>query len=197
MPLVLGLGNPGARYAHTRHNAGWDVVERLVARWKAEPRETTRTYRAWHAAPGGRAVDLLVPLTFMNASGEALAEWRERGALEPQNLLVVVDDVYLPLGRLRLRTAGSSGGHNGLASIEEVLGTRAFGRLRIGVGAAESSAELREHVLDGWEEAELPVIEDALGRATEAVECWCLEGPTKAMNRFNRSDPSAEEVQES
>ena len=198
--LVLGLGNPGRSYAHTRHNAGWDVVERLVARWKAGPEETTRTYRAWHAAPGDREVDLLVPLTFMNASGEALVEWRERRTLAPEELLVVVDDVYLPLGRLRLRTSGSSGGHNGLASVEEALGTRGFSRLRIGVGAAASAAELRDHVLDGWEEDELPGIEDALGRATDAVECWCLEGPTQAMNlfnRFNRSDESEEEVQES
>jgi len=197
VPLVLGLGNPGVRYAHTRHNAGWDVVERLVARWKAGLQETTRTYRAWHAAPGGRDVDLLVPLTFMNLSGAAVSEWREHRMLEPADLLVVVDDVYLPLGRLRLRTAGSSGGHNGLASVEEALGTREWSRLRIGVGAATSSAELKDHVLDGWNEDELPVIEDALGRATDAAECWCLEGPTRAMNRFNRPDPSEEEVQES
>ncbi len=197
MPLVLGLGNPTARYAHTRHNAGWDVVERLVARWKAVPKETTRTYRAWQATRGEREVDLLVPLTFMNLSGEALVEWREHRELEPRDLLVVVDDVYLPLGRLRLRTSGSSGGHNGLASVEEALGTREWSRLRIGVGAAASSADLKEHVLDGWEAEELPVIEDALGRATDAVECWCLEGPTKAMNRFNRPDQSEEEVQES
>lgn len=193
MSLVLGLGNPGARYAHTRHNAGWDVVERLVARWKASPLETTREYRAWRGTDGGREVDLMVPLTYMNLSGDAVAVYRERRGLTPAELLVVVDDVYLPLGRLRFRPSGSSGGHNGLASIEEVLGTREWSRLRIGVGAAASAAELREHVLEGWGADEVPLIENALERATEAVECWCREGIMPAMNRFNRSE---EEVQE-
>ena len=194
MSLVLGLGNPGARYARTRHNAGWDVVERLVARWKASPLETTREYRAWRGSEGGREVDLMVPLTFMNRSGEAVTVYRERRGLTPAELLVVVDDVYLPLGRLRFRTSGSSGGHNGLASIEEALGTREWSRLRIGVGAAASAAELREHVLEGYADDEVPLIESALERATEAVECWCREGIMQAMNRFNRSE---EEVQES
>ena len=193
MSLVLGLGNPGARYAHTRHNAGWDVVERLVARWKASPLETTREYRAWRSLEGGREVDLMVPLTFMNLSGEAVAVYRERRGLTPAELLVVVDDVYLPLGRLRFRPSGSSGGHNGLASIEESLGTREWSRLRIGVGAAAGAAELREHVLEGWEKEEVPRTENALDRGTEAVECWCREGIQSAMNRFNRSE---EEVQE-
>jgi len=191
--LVFGLGNPGARYAHTRHNAGWDVVERLVARWKASPLETTREYRAWRSSEGGE-VDLMVPLTFMNLSGEAVTVYRERRGLTPAELLVVVDDVYLPLGRLRFRPSGSSGGHNGLASIEEALGTREWSRLRIGVGAAASAAELREHVLEGYADEEVPLIESALERATEAVECWCREGIMQAMNRFNRSE---EEVQES
>ena len=193
MSLVLGLGNPGARYAHTRHNAGWDVVERLVARWKASPLETTREYRAWRGTDGGREVDLMVPLTFMNLSGEAVTVYRERRGLTPAELLVVVDDVYLPLGRLRFRPAGSSGGHNGLASLEEALGTREWNRLRIGVGAAANAAELREHVLEGYGADEVPVIESALERATEAVECWCREGIVSAMNRFNRSEEEVEE----
>ena len=191
--LVLGLGNPGRSYAHTRHNAGWDVVERLVARWKASPLETTREYRAWRGTDGGREVDLMVPLTYMNLSGDAVSVYRERRGLTPAELLVVVDDVYLPLGRLRFRPSGSSGGHNGLASIEEALGTREWSRLRIGVGAAASAAELREHVLEGYGADEVPLIENALERATEAVECWCREGIMPAMNRFNRSE---EEVQE-
>lgn len=193
MSLVLGLGNPGARYAHTRHNAGWDVVERLVARWKASPLETTREYRAWRGTDGGREVDLMVPLTFMNLSGEAVTVYRERRGLTPAELLVVVDDVYLPLGRLRFRPSGSSGGHNGLASLEEALGTREWNRLRIGVGAAANAAELREHVLEGYGADEVPVIESALERATEAVECWCREGIVSAMNRFNRSEEEVEE----
>ena len=191
--LVVGLGNPGARYAHTRHNAGWDVVERLVARWKASPLETTVEYRAWRAIDGGREVDLMVPLTFMNRSGEAVAVYRERRGLTPAELLVVVDDVYLPLGRLRFRPSGSSGGHNGLASIEATLGTREWSRLRIGVGAAASAANLREHVLEAYAADEVPVIESALDRAAEAVECWCREGIMPVMNRFNRSEEEVEE----
>jgi PTH1 family peptidyl-tRNA hydrolase len=195
VPLVLGLGNPGARYAHTRHNVGWDVVETLVARWKASPHETTATYRAWRAGPGGREIDLVVPLTFMNRSGEALDEWRSRHDLGTGDLLVVVDDVYLSLGRIRLRASGSSGGHNGLASLEGAIGSRDWSRLRIGIGAAGSAAGLRDHVLEGYAPDELPVIAAAIGRAADAAECWCLEGLTKAMNRFNRSEE--EEVQES
>ncbi len=194
MPLVLGLGNPGARYANTRHNVGWRVVERLVSRWGAQPVESPAEYRAWRAVPAGREVDLLVPLTFMNLSGEALGAWRDRHGFEAAGLLAVVDDVYLPFGRLRLRTAGSSGGHRGLESLEAVIGSRDWSRLRIGVGAAEHAAGLREHVLEEFGEEELAAVEGVVGRAADAAECWCLEGPTQAMNRFNRSE---EEVSES
>ncbi len=185
MALVLGLGNPGARYARTRHNVGWRVLERLVGRWAARPAGGTDTWRAWRAERAGKAVDLVVPLTFMNASGVALEEWRERHGLDPAGLLVVVDDVYLPVGSLRLRVAGSSGGHHGLESLEAVLG-REFARLRIGVGAAEDAAELREHVLDEFAEDERAVVDEAIERAADAVECWLDEGALAAMNRFNR-----------
>jgi len=194
VPLVLGLGNPGARYANTRHNLGWRVVERLVARWQATPLESAPEYRAWRAMPQGREVDLMVPLTFMNRSGEAVGVWRERHAFDAEGLLVLVDDVYLPLGRLRFRAAGSSGGHRGLESLEEALGGRAWNRLRIGVGAAVNAAELRDHVLETFEPGEAEAVEATLGRAAEAAECWCLEGLTQAMNRFNRPE---EEVSES
>lgn len=192
MALVLGLGNPGPRYAATRHNVGWSVVERLVARWRALPLEECREYRAWRSE--AEAADLLVPLTYMNASGEALAAWRDRHGLEPGRTLVVVDDVYLPLGRLRLRASGSSGGHNGLESLEAAFGGRDWSRLRIGVGAAESSAELRSHVLESFEDAERPVLQAAIERAADAVECWNREGLIEAMNRYNRPE---EEVSES
>lgn len=194
MPLVLGLGNPGARYANTRHNAGWDVVERLVARWKAAPLESVREYRAWHAEFEGRSIDLMEPLTFMNVSGEALDVWRLHHAFEANELLVVVDDVYLPLGRIRLRPSGSSGGHNGLESLEAAIGHREWPRLRVGVGAAPSAEALKDHVLLGFEPEERAAADAALDRAAEAAQYWCLEGLTKAMNRFNRFE---EEVPES
>lgn len=184
MALVLGLGNPGARYARTRHNVGWRVLERLVGRWVARPAGGHDTWRAWRAERSGRAVDLVVPLTYMNASGAALESWRERHGLEPGELLVVVDDVYLPVGSLRMRVAGSSGGHRGLESLEAVVG-REFARLRVGVGAADA-AELREHVLDEFDEDEKTVVDEAIERAADAVECWLDEGALAAMNRFNR-----------
>ena len=195
MPLVLGLGNPGDRYANTRHNVGWSVVERLVSRWKAAPPpETVPEYRGWRAEPAGREVHLMVPLTFMNRSGEALDAWRGRHEFEPGGLLVLVDDVYLPFGRLRFRASGSNGGHRGLESLETALSTRDWNRLRIGVGAAASAEALGEHVLEAFDAEEMKAVDGLLERAADAAECWCLEGLKQAMNRFNRSE---EEVSES
>ena len=185
MALVLGLGNPGPRYARTRHNVAWRVLERLVQRWDAAPAGEHDAWRAWRAERAGVAVDLVAPLMFMNASGEALAGWRGRHGFDPAAMLVVVDDVYLPVGMLRLRAAGSSGGHRGLESLESVLGRR-FARLRIGVGVARDAAGLRDHVLDEFDTAEEAVMEEAVGRAADAVECWLAEGLLAAMNRFNR-----------
>jgi len=184
--LVVGLGNPGSRHALTRHNVGWRVVEILARRWKARPDTGTAAYRAWSAEVSSGAVQLLTPLTFMNLSGEALAEWRERHGFETVDLLVVTDDVYLPFGTLRFRLEGSSGGHRGLESIEAALGTRDYARLRIGVGAALDSASLREHVLEEFEEADEAAVDEILELAADAVECWVREGATTAMNRFNR-----------
>ena len=192
MALVLGLGNPGARYARTRHNMGWKVVEALVGRWKARPLESVPEYRAWDASPGGRAVALLSASTYMNESGRALSAWRERRPLEQAELLVVADDVYLPLGMVRLRGSGSSGGHRGLASIEEALGSRDYARLRIGVGEAPAET-LRERVLEEFREEEEAMADEAILKAADAVECWVLEGLLAAMNRFNRRVQQEEE----
>ena len=128
------------------------------------------------------------PLTFMNLSGDALAEWREGRTFEPSELLVISDDVYLPVGALRMRARGSSGGHRGLESIEASLATREYARLRIGIGAARSP-ELREHVLELFDGEEQAVVTETLERAAQAAECWVLEGVTSAMNRFNRKLP--------
>jgi len=191
--LVVGLGNPGARYMRTRHNVGWRVVEILVRRWKARPVPATPTYRAWGAelgaGPDRKAVALLTPLTFMNLSGMAVMAWKEQHGLEIGDLLVVADDVYLPVGALRLRREGTSGGHRGLESIELALGSRAYGRLRIGVGAAGRSEALREHVLEEFEDEAETAVDEILELAADAVECWVREGATAAMNRFNRRVP--------
>lgn len=186
MDLVLGLGNPGARYARTRHNVGWRVVEALAARWRAVEagREPDR-WRTWQAVRGERTVTLMEPLAFMNCSGEALAAWTSaHGA--PDAMLVVADDVYLPLGTIRLRPSGSSGGHRGLESIEQVVGTREWARLRIGVGAAPDAAGLREHVLDEFETEDDNVVRDTIERSADAVECWLDRGIAAAMNAYNR-----------
>ena len=185
MPLVLGLGNPGARYAGTRHNAGWRVVDLLRPRWSAAPGDEVPEYRAWRVPRAEREVNLVVPLTFMNLSGGVVAAWRERHGLEADQLLVVADDVYLPSGVLRIRARGSSGGHRGLESVAEALGTTDYARLRIGVGGV-SSAELREHVLEEPAEDEAKTIEEAVARAADAVAIWLDEGVLAAMNRFNR-----------
>jgi PTH1 family peptidyl-tRNA hydrolase len=183
--LVVGLGNPGARYERTRHNVGWRVLAALNARWRAEPAESGPLYRTKQAEVGGKPVELMWPLTYMNESGEALASWLEQHPTEESEVLVVSDDIYLPTGALRFRPQGSSGGHRGLESIETRLATRAFARLRIGVGQAEAG-QLREHVLEGFEAEEEAVMEETIPRAAEAVECWVTNGIEAAMNRFNR-----------
>ena len=185
MSLVVGLGNPGARYRDTRHNVGWRVVERLVDRWSATPHARTESYRTWSARPEGRPVVLMMPLTFMNLSGEALEAWKASQPLEPDELLVVADDVYLPVGVLRLRGSGSNGGHRGLESIERTLGTSGYPRLRLGVGAVDA-AGLRDHVLGEPDDDEREMLEQSIERAAEAVECWLAEGLLVTMNRFNR-----------
>ena len=182
---MLGLGNPGPRYAATRHNVGVRVVKTLVERWKARPAEGAHEYEAWQAAPGGRAVTLMRTRSYMNESGKALLEWRAREELDLEALLVVADDVYLPVVMVRLRKSGSSGGHRGLESIEATLGTREFARLRIGVGAAPSEV-LGDHVLDEFGEDEQAKAAETTLTAADAVECWVGEGILAAMNRFNR-----------
>ena len=192
MHLVVGLGNPGDRYASTRHNVAWRVLDTLSARHGAHEAGCEATWRAREAAIAGQRVVLLQPLTFMNLSGEALGSWRERHGREEQ-LLVVSDDVYLPLGFVRVRASGSSGGHRGLESIEAAVGGRDYARLRVGVGGVpgrrlgpESSAELREHVLEEFAPEEMPALEEAVRLAADAVECWVAEGVLSTMNRFNR-----------
>jgi len=192
--LVVGLGNPGERYARTRHNVAWAVLDELAVRHAAVESPRHATYRARRIATDGRAVVLLQPLTYMNASGDALVAWREGNGREDA-LILVSDDVYLPLGMLRVRESGSAGGHRGLESIEAAIGGRDYARLRIGVGAAESSAALKEHVLEDIGPEEAPVLDEAVRRAADAVETWVAEGTLGAMNQYNRRvDPSAGQV---
>ena len=186
MRLVVGLGNPGGRYAGTRHNVAWQVLDELARRWGARKIGANAFYTAREAEVAGDTVVLMQPLTFMNRAGEAVDAWQHEPREPAADLMVVGDDVYLPLGALRIRARGSSGGHRGLESVERALGHRDFARLRIGVGAAESSASLREHVLTEFTAEERTRIDEAAGKAADAVECWVAEGIQAAMNRFNR-----------
>ena len=186
MRMVLGLGNPGEQYARTRHNVAWWVLDQLAARHGATIGERDTRYETRRVRIGEHDVVLMKPLTFMNLSGYAWMQWRERHELDAEGLLGVSDDVYLPVGAWRLRANGSSVGHRGRESIESALGHRNYARLRFGVGAAESSAELREHVLDEFAPEEAPALEEAVRHAADAVECWVSQGTLAAMNQFNR-----------
>ena len=150
--LIVGLGNPGAEYAKTRHNAGFSLVEKLAARWKADwPNERKFNARVARAERNGVRVLLCQPQTFMNVSGEAVGAVMNFYQLPPHRLLVAVDDADLPLGEIRLRAGGSSGGHHGLESVEQHLATREFARLRLGIGRQDGAREITDHVLDRFE----------------------------------------------
>jgi PTH1 family peptidyl-tRNA hydrolase len=194
--LVAGLGNPGARYRGTRHNVGFEVIDLLARRHRLEfeAAPADAVLARWRGSPasgevGGGDVTLVVkPLTFMNVSGDAVAALARYYKVETPDLLVVCDDVNLPLGRLRLRGTGTEGGHNGLRSIAAMLGTIDYPRLRVGVGRGDTRRDLADHVLARFEPDEMSGIEAAIARAADAVETWLSDGLAKAMNAFNRGD---------
>jgi len=184
--LIVGLGNPGADYAKTRHNAGFLLAELLAARWRAdwtsEGRFQSRLARVERT---GRRLVLCEPQTFMNLSGEAVGALRKFYQLPLKQLMVLVDDADLPLGEIRLRPGGGSGGHHGLESIEQHLGTREYARLRIGIGRKDAEREITGHVLGRLSKSELARMEPVLERAAGQVECWLAHGLQKAMSQFN------------
>jgi PTH1 family peptidyl-tRNA hydrolase len=185
--LIAGLGNPGPGYARTRHNIGFVLAERLAAGWKAEWKlERKFSARLATLQRAGQRVILCQPQTFMNESGEAIAALARFYQLPPERLLVMVDDADLPLGQIRLRPEGSSGGHHGLESIEQQLGSRAYPRLRLGIGRrAEDDREITDYVLGRFSAAERLVMAEVVERAAQQVECWLSEGIAQAMNQFN------------
>jgi PTH1 family peptidyl-tRNA hydrolase len=180
--LVVGLGNPGAEYNRTRHNVGFDVVDFLASEWGL----TWQQSKSWHAlwAKGEKAI-LVKPASYMNRSGEPLAAVANFYKIAPSEILVVLDDMALELGRLRLRTEGGTGGHNGLESIIVHLGTEAIPRLRIGIGAAPSAGAV-DYVLGRFFEEEIPVVKETVQRAADAVKCAIDKGVLSAMNLFNK-----------
>jgi peptidyl-tRNA hydrolase, PTH1 family len=179
--MVVGLGNPGPSYAATRHNIGFMVLDRLAAGLGC----AFSTQKSWDAAVArGSGWLLCKPLSFMNCSGAPVSAVSGFYKVPPAEVLVVLDDAALPLGRLRFRPGGSAGGHNGLQSVLDHLGTAAVPRLRVGIGAS-SGIEMVDHVLGRFLSEERPVIEEALERAVEAVNFARANGWEAAMNRFN------------
>jgi PTH1 family peptidyl-tRNA hydrolase len=192
--LIVGLGNPGAEYKRTRHNAGFLLVEKLATRWQAEwKNERKFNARLARAKCQQHPVLLCQPQTFMNASGEAVGALMKFYRLPRTRLLVVVDDADLPLGGIRLRPGGSSGGHHGLESIEQHLGSREFARLRLGIGRRDGAREITDYVLSRFDPAEKALVEKVLDRAASQAECWLTGGVQKAMNQFNGVVDSANE----
>ena len=185
--LIVGLGNPGGEYARTRHNAGFMAVERLAKRWGAAwTAERKFCAQLAKAERDGRKAILCQPQTFMNASGEAVGAVSEYYHVPTERMLAVVDDADLPLGEIRMRANGSSGGHHGLESIEQHLATREYPRLRIGIGrVSEGAREITGYVLGQFGRDEAELVEKVLERAADQAECWLRDGVQKAMNRFN------------
>jgi peptidyl-tRNA hydrolase, PTH1 family len=185
MKAVVGLGNPGSEYARTRHNLGFEVVDELARRWKV-------TLKKWKSVADAavvkdRGVVLAEPRTFMNLSGQAVQALMAFYRIQPADVLVVVDEVQLPLGKVRLRPSGSAGGHNGLKSVIEHIGDE-FPRLRIGVDRGDRTRDLSDRVLSRFPPPEWQVVERSVKRAADAVEAFVDEGVLVAMNRFNAPD---------
>lgn len=190
MKLIVGLGNPGREYSATRHNIGFAVLSALARKNGINFDKRCCHARAGEGRIAGTEVILARPQTYMNLSGEAVSALMRRYRLKTSDLLVVHDDLDLPLGRIRLRAGGSAGGHNGLKSIIAATGSIEFARLKIGIGRpdneAESRTEVVDHVLSGFDSAERRIVEVAVARAVEAIETFIEYGLEAAMNRFNR-----------
>lgn len=191
MKLIVGLGNPGAQYARTRHNVGFMTVDRLQGRHApgAVPRSRFHAWTVEARLPGLDGVEepclLMKPTTYMNRSGQSVAEAVRFYKVDSQaDLLVIVDDVHLPCGTIRLRAEGGAGGHNGLANIEQLLATSGYARLRIGVDAPGIVPQA-DYVLSAFTEDERTEIDQALDRSVEAAEHWAREGIESVMNKYN------------
>ena len=196
MKLIVGLGNPGREYRETRHNVGFMVLDELARRhqltFSMAPSQVPETFIAKvHAGVGAgaltKAAPVLVakPLTFMNRSGDSVAALARYFDIAPADLLVVVDEAALPFGRLRARSRGSAGGHNGLKSIIERLGTQEFPRLRLGVGRGDARRDLADHVLSTFESGERAELETFIARAADAAEMFAVDGIGTVMNTYN------------
>jgi PTH1 family peptidyl-tRNA hydrolase len=198
MKAIFGLGNPGPRYRGTRHNVGFEVVDELARRaavvFESAPADALIARVRTPGSGDGRIADVLLakPLTFMNESGQAIGELLRYFKIDVADLLVVVDEVQLPLGRLRARVRGSAGGHNGLKSVIQHVGDE-FARLRLGVGRGDSRRDLADHVLAKFEKDEAEDVARMIERATDASEVFVADGIAAVMNQFNSGDPATTE----
>jgi PTH1 family peptidyl-tRNA hydrolase len=184
--LIAGLGNPGQQYAANRHNVGFRCLEHLAARFDLAFDKRQKRARVALGAVHGWRVVLAKPRTFMNESGRAVAPLARFYKVQSERLLVVYDDLDLPLGTVRLRPEGGSGGHKGMRSIIEHLGSQDFSRLRIGIGRPPGRMDPAAYVLQDFSADEEPLLEETLERAVAAIEVWLAEGVEAAMNRYNR-----------
>ncbi len=188
--LIVGLGNIGAEYEDTRHNSGFMVLDRLLKACSREGGEKPAYVLERHAYRAevrlkGRTLVLIRPTTYMNLSGKAVQYWLQKEKVAVENLLVIVDDIALPVGKIRMKKQGSHGGHNGLANIEELIHTANYSRLRIGVGNNFGQGHQIDYVLGRFSEEEQARLEPALDKAVEAVKAFATLGPDRAMNMYN------------
>jgi PTH1 family peptidyl-tRNA hydrolase len=193
MKLIVGLGNPGAEYERTRHNVGWMVVDAFARKFRIDVTHHEKSAHTGTGRVAGGAVMVAKPLTYMNLSGDAVRLLVNAYLESTDDLIVVYDDIDLPLGRLRIRPSGSSGTHNGMRSIVQTLGTERFPRLRVGIGAAEGG-RLRDYVLDAFAADEQAVVDRAIGRAVDALLLFARGDLKRAMNEFNRDEEPPPEL---
>lgn len=182
--LIAALGNTGLEYANTRHNVGFLIADTIAAKYNAGFKNERLAAKAEFRIKN-KLLHIIKPTTFMNLSGKAVKYWMDTLQIPPEHLLVITDDINLPFGKLRLRTRGSHGGHNGLASIQEMMETTAFSRLRFGIGNQFPSGHQVDYVLGQWSAEEQTELPPMLQTAGEAAEAFVLAGPVFAMNKFN------------
>ena len=187
MKLIVGLGNPGTEYERTRHNVGWQVLEAFARKFRIDVTRHEKNALTGTGRVAGGSVMLAKPLTYMNLSGDAVKLLVNAYLESPSEMIVVYDDIDLPLGRLRIRPNGSAGTHNGMRSIISTLQTEQFPRLRIGIGTAEQG-RLRDYVLDEFTAEEQPVVDRAIERSVDALLLFARGDLRRAMNQFNKDD---------
>lgn len=190
MRLIVGVGNPGRRYRRTRHNAGWEVLEAIAGTHGISVDTEDGWAQVGRGAIGGRRVMLARPETYVNVSGTAVADLRRRHRVPLERLIVIVDDLDLPVGTVRVREKGSHGGHNGLRSIIEALGTTAFARVRVGIGRPPAGEDPAEYVLQRPAAEESVLLDEAVALAAEGVMLWVTDGIDAAMRRCNPRRPA-------